>query len=243
VVLTPRWVPNLRVSADWVDIKLEDAISSASGTSVLNACYDDPNYPNNDFCDRIRRDFSVDPTSPAFGQVAFITTSFVNQAELRYKGLLGALDYRVDTPFLGANSRVGVNLSYQYLDTLTTRATPGATPSRTHGTIGYPRHSAVLNVNYENGPALIFASFNYTGPVDQFANEPENFREFPRLNDNLFVNAGVAFSVSDRMRFRFIVDNLFDADPPFPVPAAGGSVTYFPGILGRYYRFGASFSF
>lgn len=243
VVLTPRWVRNLRISADWVDIRLDNAISSFTSTQVVNACYDSPDFPNNEFCDRLTRDFSVDPTSPAFAQLNFVQTSYFNAAQLRYKGLLGALDYRVDTPFLGTNSRIGINLSYQYLDTLTTRATADAAASRTHGTIGYPRHSAVLNVNYENGPVLLFSSFNYTGPVDQFADEPENFREFPRLNDNLFVNAGVAFSVSDRMRFRFIVDNLFDADPPFPVPAAGGTVTYFPGILGRYYRFGASFSF
>jgi len=35
------------------------------------------------------------------------------------------------------------------------------------------------------------------------------------------------------------VDNIFAAKPPYPVPAGGGAITYFPGVLGRFYRIGA----
>ena len=235
VVVQPRFVPNLRVSADYIDIRLQNAISNLTATEVASNCYDAGDFPNNEFCDRVSRDAS--------GQLDFVETSYFNASEYRYKGILAALDYRVATPFLGADSRLGVNLSYQYLDTLTTRATPSSEPARLHGTIGYPRHSAVLNLNYENGPYLLFTSLNYTGPVDQAGDEAENFRQFQRLNDVLFVNAGMAIEVNERMRLRFTVDNLLGEDPPFPVPAFGGSVTYFPGILGRYYRVGASISF
>ena len=46
-------------------------------------------------------------------------------------------------------------------------------------------------------------------------------------------------------RFRFLVDvdNIFDQSAPYPVPANGGSVTYFTGVLGRYFRFGAGVHF
>jgi len=235
VVLTPRFIPNLRISADYLDVRLRNAISNLSASQVAANCYDDPGYPNNQFCSRLTRD--------AAHQIDFIETSFFNASELRYKGILAALDYRVNTPFLGAGSRIGFNLSYQYLDTLTTRATAASAPATLNGTIGYPRNSAVLNINYENGPALIFASLNYTGPVDQGGDEAPNFREFERIDSVLFVNAGLAISVGDHMRFRFVVDNVFGTDPPFPVPAFGGVVTYFPGVLGRYYRVGASVSF
>jgi iron complex outermembrane receptor protein len=234
-VLTPRIIPNLRISADWLDIRLSGAISSFSGSQVVASCYDASDFPNNPFCSRIQRD--------AQNQLSFIQTSYFNASELRYKGLLGALDYRRETPFLGADSRIGVNLSYQYLDTLTSQASTASTPSTTHGTLGYPRHSAVLNVNYENGPALLFASLNYTGSVDQEGDVPDDFREFNRLDDVLFVNAGVSLDVNEQFRFRFTVDNLFGSEAPFPVPAFGGVVTYFPGILGRYYRVGASVRF
>ena len=109
-----------------------------------------PDFPNNQFCDRVTRD--------AAHQINFIETSFFNASQLRYKGVLAALDYRVATPFLGTGSHLGFNLSYQYLQTLTSQSTAGSTPATLDGTIGYPHNSAVLNISYENGPALLFAS-------------------------------------------------------------------------------------
>jgi outer membrane receptor protein involved in Fe transport len=65
------------------------------------------------------------------------------------------------------------------------------------------------------------------------------------------VNTGFSWDISNvagrsigkGMTFRVIVDNLFNTKPPFPVPAFGGVVSYFPGVLGRYYRVGASIHF
>ncbi len=233
--MTPRFVPNLRVSADYLNIEIENAISSFSSSQVVAACYDAPDFPSNEFCQRVSRDDD--------GQLDFVQTSYFNAAGLKYEGILGAVDYRFDTPFLGAGSQFGVNATYQYLQTLETRATGDAEATRLHGTIGYPKHSAVLNLNWERGPLLLFTSINYTGEVNQANQEPDNFREFPRLDDVAFVNGGFAVNVADRMRFRFVVDNIFDTKPPFPVPGFGGAVTYFPGILGRFYRVGASVAF
>lgn len=235
VVLTPRFIPNLRLSADYLDIKLRDAISNLSATQVVASCYDSTSFPANQFCDRVTRD--------AAHQIDFVETSFFNASQLRYKGILAALDYRVATPFLGTGSHLSFNLSYQYLDTLTNQSTAGSAPATLDGTIGYPHNSAVLNISYENGPYLLFTSFNYTGPVDQAANEAPNFREFERIDSVTYVNVGMAINVNDRMRLRFTVDNVLGTGVPFPVPAFGGAVTYFPGVLGRYFRAGASVSF
>jgi hypothetical protein len=40
-----------------------------------------------------------------------------------------------------------------------------------------------------------------------------------------------------------VVDNIFDTKNPFPTIANGGTVTYFDGIRGRYFRFGAGVRF
>lgn len=236
VILNPRFIPGLTISADYLDIKLKDAISAFSATQVANACYDSPNFPANEFCDLIQR-------NPGNDQLSFVETRFFNASELQYKGILGALDYRRRTPFLGANSQIGVNISYQYLRRLTTKAEANSAPAHLNGSIGYPKHSAVMNVNYQNGPLGLFSSFNYTGRVKQAQDEAPNFRQFQRLDSVVFVNAGASFDIAKRMTFRLVVDNLFDTKPPFPVPAFGGVVTYFPGILGRYYRAGASVRF
>ncbi len=98
-----------------------------------------------------------------------------------------------------------------------------------------------MTVNYLNGPLSLFTNFNYTGPVNQFAAEPKTFREFERIKSFLVVNGGGSLDVNHRFRFFVDVDNIFNVKPPYPVPnrEAGGAVTYYPGILGRYYRVGA----
>jgi hypothetical protein len=234
-VLTPRFIPGLSISADYLDIKLNNAISSFSGTDIVNACYDAPDFPNNEFCARVQRD--------ADNQLSFIETSYFNASEYRYKGVLGALSYQHPTPFLGARSRVGVNLSYQYLKSLTQKATAESAPTHLSNSIGYPKHSAVLNVNYENGPFGLFTSFNYTGKVKVDPDTPDNFYEHPTRSAVMYVNSGVSFDVGNRLTFRVLVDNILNAGPPKYVPAGGGVITYFPGVLGRYYRFGAGLHF
>jgi outer membrane receptor protein involved in Fe transport len=242
-ILNPRFIPGLTISADYLDIKLKDAISSFSATQVANACYDSPTFPDNDFCSRVSRD----PT----GQLDFIQTSYFNAASYHYQGVLAALAYRHRTPFLGAGSQIGVNLQYQYLKKLNQKATSDSAPTHLAGTLGYPHHSAVLNLNYQRGPFGLFTSFNYTGKVNQEADEAADFREHQKLDDVVFVNAGISFDINNAlgrgfgkgMTFRFMVDNLFNTKPPYPVPADGGVVTYFPGVLGRYYRAGVSIHF
>jgi len=246
VVLSPRFIRGLTISADYLDIKLRDAIASFSATQILNFCYDSPDFPDNQFCQNFTRD--PDPTDP---QIDFVKTQFFNASELRYRGILGALDYRTKTPFLGEKSTVGINVTYQYLRTLTTQADETSTPVTNDGSIGYPHHSAVVNLNYQNGPIGLFSSIVYTSSVEIDPDTAPDFREHPKYNAFTYVNGGVSFDINNiagrgigkGMTFRFVVDNIFDAKPDFPFPAAGGTVTYFPGELGRYFRAGASVKF
>ncbi len=104
-------------------------------------------------------------------------------------------------------------------------------------------NSFSATLNYNDGPVSLYTNFNYSGPVDQGVDEPDNFREHQRLSSFIYVNGGGNIDVEKRFRFFFSIDNIFNNKPPFPVPANGGSVTYFPGVLGRYYRFGAGVHF
>jgi outer membrane receptor protein involved in Fe transport len=235
-VLTPRWIPGLTLSADYLDIRLQNAISNFSATQTVAACYDADDFPNNAFCSRVSRD-------PASDQLDFVQTSFFNAAQFRYKGVLASLEYRMATPFLGSNSRIGARLSYQYLDELSTKATANSAPNNSAGEIGYSRHTANLDLNYENGPFNLNTSFNYIGPARQDVDEADGAREFQRIGDVVFINVGASYTFRERYRLRVVVDNILDQGPPFPVPAFGGAVTYFPGVLGRYFRVGASVSF
>ena len=123
------------------------------------------------------------------------------------------------------------------------RAFGDQAPTHNHGTLGYPKDSFTTTLNYLNGPVSLFSNLNYTGTVTQGVDEVANNREHQRLKAFIVVNAGFRIDVGKKFRFFGDIDNIFDVKPPFPVPAFGGSITYFPGVMGRYYRFGAGIHF
>ncbi len=241
-VFTPRFIPRLNVSVDYISVKLKNAISAFSATQVLNACYDAPDPASNPFCGLITR--SPPGPAPNGSQVTFVETSFFNADQLRYRGIVAALDWKVNTPFLGRSSSLGFSGSYQRLLELTTRAFGDAAATNNDGTLGYPKDSFTVTANYLNGPLTLFTNVNYTGSVTQGVDEADDFREHQRIKAFTYVNSGFRIDV-DHGRFRFFgdIDNIFNVKPPFPVPAFGGAITYFPGVLGRYFRFGAGVHF
>ncbi len=237
-VIQPSFIPRLRLSVDYVDIKLRDVISELTASTIVANCYDSADFPNNQFCDRVSRDGA--------NQLDFIETGYFNSAELRYKGILGALDYRVPNVF-GGPGALNFSASYQYLDTLSSRAdnNPGTAESRNDDSVGYSKHSAVATVSYNEPDYGVFVQANYTGATHIDSQVADNY--YPNgLNDLkaiTFINMGANFNVNDKFEFRLVVDNVFDKKPPYPFPASGGVVTYFPGVLGTFFRAGATVKF
>jgi iron complex outermembrane receptor protein len=171
---------------------------------------------------------------PVTSQLSFIRSSYFNAALYKYRGIIGALDYRVSTPFLGARSHLGLNASYQHLMELKQSADINSAPTAIGGGYGYPKDSAVATLNYDNGPIAMFLQANYTGKVRFDPNTDYNFYQYPTAHGVVYLNTGVTFDVAKRYTFRISVDNLLDASAPNPYQ--GGSSSYFPGLLGRYYR-------
>ncbi len=237
-VVQPTFIPNLRISVDYVDIKLRDVISQLTADTIVANCYDSGDFPNNQFCGRVSRDNA--------NQLDFVETGYFNSAELRYKGILGALDYRIPNVF-GGPGALGLSASYQYLDTLSSRADndPDTPEGRSDDSVGYSKHSAVATLSYNEDDYGLFVQANYTGKTHIDAQVADNF--YPDgLNDLeaiTFINMGANFNVTDRFEFRLVVDNVFDKKPPYPFPASGGVVTYFPGVLGTFVRAGATVKF
>ena len=232
-VIQPSFIPRLRLTVDYVDIKLENVIAELGASTIVANCYDSPDFPTSEFCDRISRDGA--------DQLDFIETGYFNSALLRYKGVLGALDYTIPEVF-GSDGDIGVSLSYQYLDTLESQADENSAPSRSDGEVGYSNHQGVLTVGYSEEQFGFFTQASYIGEAKINVQAADNF--YPtglnELNDRVFVNMGANWNVNDEFELRFVVDNVFDTKPPYPFPASGGLVTYFRGVLGTYVRVGAT---
>lgn len=235
LVLEPRFAPRLRASVDYVDIHLKDAISNGGASSIVANCYDSSDFANAADCARFTR-------GPD-GQLGFVEVQYLNLADQRYKGYLAALDYRL--PLGGGARSVGFNLSYQYIDELSTLADAASQRVRLDGMIGYAKHQALATLDYSTAGFGLFAQVNYIGKARINPQAAANFYPdgLDRVSAIAFVNLGASVRVDDRFTLRFAVDNVFDREPPYPYPATGGTTTYFNGVLGRYARLGASASF
>lgn len=231
VVFEPRFLRGLAITVDYVDITLKNAISQFSTDQVAASCYDSTTFPSNPFCTLVQRD-------PGTRQLSRIGTSFFNSAQLSYKGILADVKYVAETPFLGADSTVALSATYQYLDTLTNQVIAGDVPVQNNDTVGYSPHKGVFTATYENNIFNYQVQAQYLGAtqVDPQAT-PDQF-SVQKVDSVVFVNMAMSIDVTDRATFRLSADNVFNEKPPFPFPLAGGTTTYFSGILGTFFRAG-----
>ena len=234
-VLRPRFVPGLTLTVDYVNIRLKQAISAFSPDQVLNACYDSTSFATNPFCALIRRDAS--------GQLSLVKTSYFNSALLQYRGILAGLDFRAPTPFLGSGSRLDFAANVQHLLTLNSSASAGDRAIKNAGSIGFSKNRGVASVAYTNGGFSTQLQGNYIGPANLVPNQRDNQYSVPRVKGIVFTNFSIAQAVGKRFTLRGDVDNLFGVKPPYPSLLLGAYSTYFPGILGRYFRVGAEVHF
>ena len=239
-VIRPRFLPGFTLAVDWVDIELQDAVVTLLPEDLLEACYDSPDFPNvisasgTNLCQAVPRD--------ANGQVTTFTAGFENAASRKFEGLIAELAYRIPTPFLGATSTINLGINYLYNHELEQRVGLGDILTL-DTSIGYSEHQGTANLTYKNEGLAWQWQFQYIGEALNDPDLGENAFDFPEVEDVLFVNTSINYDVTERFRVSFIVDNVFDTRQPFPVPGNGGTVTYFDGIRGRYFRAGARVKF
>lgn len=229
-VIRPRFVPGLTVAVDWVSIKLKNAIVSLGTEQTLEACYDAADYPPA-ICAQIDR--------AADGQVSFVRTGFANAASFDFAGLTAEIAYRRK---IGADTTLGLSLNYLYLDKLETQVGSGDIDTG-RGEIGDPKHSFTANINVDHGPVNFLWQTQYFGKGVWDADAAPDAYEVNGVGDWWLFNASMGFDVTEKFEMRLIVDNVFDKKPPFPAPAAGGTITYYSGVLGRYFRVSAKVKF
>lgn len=235
-IVNPRFMRGFSLAVDWVNINLNDAIVQLAGDDILNACYDSTAFPNS-FCSLVTRDGA--------GQITNIDEGYFNAAVLNFKGLTVDANYSLPLDRVGLSGNAGTlgfRVNYLYVDTLEQRVGTGDL-NTTRGNIGNPAHSGTANVTYANGGFNALVQLQYFGKSRFDVNEAANSRDIPGVDAWTLTNATIGYDVNDRFGLKFIMDNVFDVKPPFPAPAGGGTVTYYSGILGRYFRVSAQVKF
>jgi iron complex outermembrane recepter protein len=236
-VLAPRWVPKLHISADYIDIALKDAISSLSLVNNLDACYDSTAYPNEPSCQAFTRD-------PVTHQITGFHAGYINAGLLEFTGIQAAIDYTFDLP----RNWGGVQATVRYLDSQRLRSIVGsAAPTDLAGEIGYSKSKGNIDLLYKNQGFFWDWQAIFIGPAAFSTSNSETQLNYFGVGSWWLINTTVGMEFTPRFGAQFIVNNLFDKDPPFPA-MAGAAVgftnatsTYFSGVLGRSFQLSAHY--
>lgn len=245
VVYEPSWLPGLRLSVDYYNIKILDAIGQITPQEIVNLCQ----AGDATLCAAVTRSGgAITEIARTQFNIGVVRTSGVDlEAQYRF-GLDELLPSADGTIALRSfASYVGEKVSSPNAITFIDRAGEVGT----NGPGGTPRWRVSSSVNYENGPLGLNANFRYVGggKYDVTLREPED------INDNS-ISAQTYVDLSARYRLSgndgphvevFAgVNNALDNDPPLsPDPffiTLGTNAAHYD-VIGRFFYAGLRTSF
>ena len=228
IVLRPGFLPNFQISGDWYNIRIRDAINTATPQDLANQCVDQPTLTN-PFCALLTRNTTS-------GVINGFTVRPENVAAFRTSGLDVALNWRIKpTANLGT---FNLHVIANYLRTLTFIASPGADVQNTRNYQYQPKYSGTATLSWTKGPF----SLNYD--IDYFSKTLRYTRERIAANPDIVApqylyykaswlhNAQASFDVGKKYNFYLGVNNLFNAKPDV------GATAYPVSAIGRYFYAG-----
>jgi outer membrane receptor protein involved in Fe transport len=268
VVLQPRFIPRLAITADWYDIKIKNAIQGFGADAILNNCV------NNSTATSIAPSCALIHRNPA-GSLWLTSTGYVvdfpqNVGSVETRGIDGNLSYSYRFGHLGTLS-VGFNGTWVDKFLTNDGLNPTYNCAGFYGaTCGNPlpkwRHKLRLGFQLPVGIG-ISGQWRYVGKVthegfstDQVLHNPGVLpgpnTPTPLLNGHVkaqsYFDLASTFTVGDHYNFRLGVNNIFDKNPPLFSSSFGSCAAVFcngntyPGVydnLGRYFFAGATLNF
>ena len=254
-VIEPRFIPNLSLSVDYYNIKVNGVITSVSAQNIVNGCYDAPTL-SNPFCGVFTR-FRGPGTGPNGEVAGQVRANTLIQAPLNFakrirEGVDVQVNYRTD---VSENVKFSTSFIYTHNLQISNFANPTdpTFENRILGELGDPVDEFRWDIDLGYKEFTVGYRMHYIGPMYVGAYEdfnslggraPENadfsdiqkyqevFYHDLRLEWNL-ANAGIAKD----FKFYAGVNNLFDTHPPLGLTGIGaGSAIY--DFRGRNYYAG-----
>jgi len=109
VVLQPRFIPGLALTADYYHIQIDDAISTVAAQDVVDNCYDSSTFPN-DFCNSFTR--NRDPSSAQFLGFTSLNLTTINFVRIETAGVDASVSYQTSI----GEHRVGLSATASWTD-------------------------------------------------------------------------------------------------------------------------------
>lgn len=221
IVYAPSWAQGLDLSVDWVEIDIEDAITSFSLTNIMEACYDATNYPNQ-FCDMFVRgpDFQL-PTIDAF-ESGYVNAALRSFEAIEYTGRYHKALH--EFPLVGGWFSEGMGdltmtLRMYNLKKNATSNT-GFDFSDSTGQYNNPDWRGDFKIAHRLDRLLTFLDVRYSGEGSRNVNNTDEYKyididgtPYNSLPSITTFDLGVVYDFSDTVRFRAKVENVGDWYP------------------------------
>lgn len=230
VILQPRFVPGLTITADWFDIRLTDAVRTPSLDETAEFCVDSASL-DNVFCDAITREQGT----------AFVTSYILGPQNVAFIETAGA-DVTVNysfTPGDGDLGRFSLRGTVGYLDKFEFLPANGGIVDDERGEVGYPKWSGTADITWELDNVTLNYGVQYIGEqlrfeIDEIAGDPDIAApEFLTLDDRLIHDIRAEFRTgNDQAGFFVGVNNVTNELPDRGLANAP------TGWLGRFFYAG-----
>lgn len=247
LVYQPSWLDGLRVSADYYDIKIKDAVGTLGIQRIVDECEKNKVA---ELCSKFERD-------PATGFIGRVFNTYLNVAQARVEGVDFETSYSMEPNFLDSESE---SLSFRLLGgyVMERADTPlGGQPLDQSGWLGTPDLTMVASLTYGFGPySVMLQQRHITDTLNKNTGASSSWvigRDVDtlRISSGNYTNFQFGYtgelSNGGEYRLNFNVTNLFDRAPPI-VPSYGtrGGAQSIPqdfDEFGRRYQLSLNVSF
>lgn len=238
VVLEPRFVPGLTLTADYYNITIKDAIAAVSAQDIVDSCYDSATL-DNQYCALFTRNRNA--ASPTFLGLNFLRQTQLNYGRLETAGVDASIAYRFTIGETRFNLRATGNWT-QKVDRFFDPGDPTALDPELREQ-GRPEWAGSGSIGVSHGPVSLSYRIQYidaqyiAGVEIRDGVDPMTIAGPRGLAKESFVH-DIAFNIDATDRFSIYggVNNLTDVDPyrnlsAYPVSPYGRF--YFAGVRVR----------
>jgi outer membrane receptor protein involved in Fe transport len=227
----------MSLTVDYISINISQAIVTLNATNILDACYDNPTYPNA-YCDKVSRG----PT----GQITLVQTGYSNAGFENFNGITSEYDWSFDLPSHDNPHGFGtidLRLNYFFQNHLS-QAVGAEDVTVLPGSIGNSKHKGTVSINWAKDRLFALWQTRVVGRAIWDNALPSTNSQIQGVGTWWVHNLTLGYNPGSHFKVQLVVDNVFDRQAPFPVPAfpadstlaiPSGVETYFSGILGRYF--------
>jgi outer membrane receptor protein involved in Fe transport len=231
VILQPRFVPGLVVTADWYDIRLENAVRTPGLTETAQFCVDSATL-DNPFCDAITR-------STTTGFVTSYVLAPQNVAFFETAGMDVTVNYGFE-PGNGSLGKFNLRGTVGYLDKLAFLPANGGITNDNRGEAGAPKWVGTADLTWSLDNFSVNYGLQYIGDQlrfekDVIAGDPDIVApEFLVIGERFIHDLRLEFTTDNKQANFFLGVNNFTDELPIRGLANQSGV----GWLGRYFYAG-----